>query len=178
MRFDRPLNSYKRVIIPGIANGESLACTPKRRSRLYWLLGSIILFVAACPLETLRLSEAGALQGWQILVLGWLGFVSLQFGWYANLFLVGAWVSLATAEYEEAAIMSIGACFLGLQTFLLYWIGVPGNDMDLGPRCYLQSLGPGFYVWMASILSTIVGTVIGIRPNRSKFPSEKLALMH
>ncbi|MGD1908000.1 MAG: hypothetical protein ACFB0C_18700 [Leptolyngbyaceae cyanobacterium] len=94
------------------------------------------------------------MPGWEVLALGWLGIFVLQFAWFANvayLVSLGLWLGRAWRAGTILGLITIG---LGLNTLLLFVQELPSNGA--GAKMYLQSLQPGFYCWMLSLLIPVL----------------------
>ena len=91
--------------------------------------------------------------GWSILLLGWLGPLIGQFGWFANLTML--WVTFRLIfQYPAGFLPGVLGFALALTSF--FWTGTPGTgDGPTGTICQHNS---GFYVWMAcaALLCTMV----------------------
>ncbi len=90
-----------------------------------------------------------------------LGVIALLFGWgnypwFANPLLVVAYVFLFKRRYEAALILSGLGFVLGLSTLLIDEIPRDGS----GRMTTVDGYGLAFYLWMASLLLTFIGTFL------------------
>ena len=90
--------------------------------------------------------------GYQILMLGWLGVLSLQFGWFANP------IFLASLSVAQSSVKP-GLGVSGLLSFLLvaftinpmFWTKAITPDGG-----YTVVHGPGYYVWIVVMILTAI----------------------
>ncbi|QAT85176.1 hypothetical protein EJ065_3615 [Corallococcus coralloides] len=90
--------------------------------------------------------------GLPLLLVGWLGVFTLQFGWFANPLLCLAFVLLFVGEDRKALWAGVAACVLGLSSLSWYVDPIPADESG-GDR-YLELLYPsiGFIFWLGSML--------------------------
>jgi hypothetical protein len=105
-------------------------------------------------------SYVGSLgTGWQLALLGAFGLLWLLPGWFANPVILTLWVRLALGKKvgRSSVIWAIVASVLALSSFRLL-----GQDAAFdGPSEIVTGLGPGFYLWLASVvLTSVVVTVL------------------
>lgn len=100
--------------------------------------------------DTATSSGANAPTGWDIAMIGWLGPLTGQFGWFANLLLIPA-IGLAAGQYGRAprARLIIGSVMLILALNSALWVDIP---LDSG-RDEITSYRIGYWLWMAAISS-------------------------
>jgi hypothetical protein len=131
------------------------------RSRFLWVIGAVGLFGVACFLPALKFpGENNFWPGGATFCMGFLGFLVGEFGWLANFALIASWISMALAHYKTALVLSAIALLLALDTFALYVIAVPADESGTNPPVHLQSLGPGFWLWLTSILVIVAGAFL------------------
>ncbi len=103
----------------------------------------------------------------QVLGLGFLGPLIGQFGWFANLPAPLAALLLLFRRCFLAAGTAAVSLLLSLHSFALFHQQIPANEGGVGPPYVLQRLGPGFYLWEASLLVLFLGAlVLGILDRR------------
>jgi hypothetical protein len=133
--------------------------------------GSILCYVAALYSPALEGDGSHSLKGLTCLLLGWMS-AGKNSAWLANLFLVPALFILMTRGLGEppkkrqislwclvvvilaglALILSLGA--LGMKGFIVAdWEGGGGTKWPI------TSIGPGCYLWIASVLFTGMGAI-------------------
>ena len=95
----------------------------------------------ALPIET-ECGSSYIIPGYLVGLIGWLGPLDGQFGWYANLFMLWQVGRLLLGRHA-GIIGSLIALVLALNAFL--WKTIP---MDVG-RSTMCERQPGFYVWIA-----------------------------
>ncbi|WP_131782464.1 hypothetical protein [Legionella gresilensis] len=105
-------------------------------------LSAIFYIISLClPAAIIPNFETGNLQinyGFELLVFGWFGLISLQLAWLANPFYI---VSLISYGSKTSLYLSILAFFFAL------W----------SPLLIVQKLLLGFYFWLGSMIILIFG---------------------
>lgn len=117
---------------------------------------SLGLFIAACslPQALVLRNNHGALSdmaGLDIILTGWLGIFVTQFAWYANCFYLCNLILLFTRKFKEGIGVGLVGCGLGLTTFTWLVQKICMNEGGVG-YSQLDHPGPGFYLWMGSML--------------------------
>jgi hypothetical protein len=155
---------------PPYEHGSTTAQMPKAgwRDRLVVLFISMALFLlaCACPALTFRRSS-GDMESWpgfQALMMGWLGLLFKQIAWYANPVIVLSLVFLLLRRWLTAMIIALVAFAIAANTLLLFWRDLPADEGNV-IKLRLEHLSPGFYFWVASIVTVIVGAIILRRRN-------------
>ncbi|AFE05416.1 hypothetical protein COCOR_03757 [Corallococcus coralloides DSM 2259] len=120
---------------------------------------SIGLYVIACFLPALitRTPHGGgdsATNGAFLLLIGWTGVVSGNFGWLANPLLLVALFMLGLRRNQKAFWFGGTACILGLSSIAT----MHAYNSDV------QGTAIGFYVWMASLLIVPVAALFLRKP--------------
>ena len=85
--------------------------------------------------------------GWQILLLGWVGFLNAQFGWLANIaFVCSIPLNMRDRQPSSASqvLLSVGLVFPALQA--LFWSKV---HTDTGE--FPVVVGIGYYLWLGAM---------------------------
>lgn len=90
--------------------------------------------------------------GFGILLMGFLGVFVGVFAWFANPLMLLALVLAMSRKRLAAMILSVSSIALGLQSYMLE--AVPFNESSTDPSNLnlVDHLGPGFYLWMGSLL--------------------------
>jgi hypothetical protein len=90
--------------------------------------------------------------GYHILLMGFLGVFVGVFAWYANPLMALALLLSKFKKRLASTILSIFSIALGLQSYALK--AVPFNESSMDPRNlnFVDHLGRGFYLWMASLV--------------------------
>src|SRR5581483_1798639 len=117
------------------------------RLRYLFFLGAVILYTLACFLPALN--GTMHLPGWEALVFGWMAFgggLGALGAWFANIPLAIAGILLLTSHYKWAAILAVCSILCGLQTLTIT------EYLDGDWLVKVNGGGPGFYVWLASML--------------------------
>jgi hypothetical protein len=142
-------------------------------SRLGVLAASLILYLIACALPALYLAgdRTQTMRGVEVLALGWQGLLIGQFAWFAN----GPWlISLFLVWFRRpltAAVLAFLAFALAQDTWRLFGQEIPADEGGVN-QFYLERLGPGAYLWMASIALVVVGAlVIRLRSGATRQPA-------
>ncbi len=94
------------------------------------------------------------IQGFWVLLIGWIGLVIFQFAWYANLLNLLALLLLKQRPYISLFLSGI-ALLIATQTFLFFEIPVGLQNSKI----YIKELGLGFYLWYLSQAIFLVATI-------------------
>jgi hypothetical protein len=100
------------------------------------------------PVATLDKGRPG--RGYWLLLVGWLGPLVFQFGWFANPLLWTAWwlLFMAGEPGSSGGMVGVGLVLTGLNAAI--WDEIPtGNGSQK-----VTALHFGFYLWMATVLGT------------------------
>lgn len=140
------------------------------RGRFIVLAITSFIYLIACATPALEFNDPNdaVYYGFRVLVVGWLGALIGQFGWFANLFLLGSIFLLLFRRWIATFIAAALACALGLQTFMLFSQKVPVDEAATR-HVELQSLKVGFYIWLMSITSIGIGALILRNRERARF---------
>lgn len=129
---------------------------PQQRTRLIACGVSAVLFVLACATPAMTVFNTNLraeehMWGMPLLLVGWLGVFTLQFGWFANPLLCLALILLLAGANRKALWVGGAACILGLSSLTWYVNPIPADES--GGNRYLELLHPsvGFVFWMASL---------------------------
>ena len=137
------------------------------------LVGSLVLFVAACclPAVEFRKNAAGSVVwfGGEALAMGWLGVLLGQFAWLANPLLVFSGPLLALRLRLPAIACAGLAVLFSLNTFVLFGMEVPGDEAGVN-KLYLQALREGAWLWFGSLGVMLTGAFVArwvpVQPRR------------
>lgn len=127
-------------------------------------LGCLVLFGVACAAPALEFLDTNAsslnvMQGFQILLMGWMGVFVGQLAWFANpLFALGL-LLLSLRRRTAALVSGAVAVLVACDTFVLFSQQLPANEGDVG-KLILQHLKAGFYLWAAALVLLPLGALI------------------
>lgn len=150
-----------------------------RTPRLICLFLSFLFYLIAIVTPSLYLERnRGEFQGlgnWSfgasLLVIGWLGILCGQYGWFANLPLVVGWLTLSLNRRLVAGLCGTISVVVALHTLELFRTPIPGvesrNDSEI-----LKALGVGYYLWVLSMVLVVLGAILGksSEPNKAVNP--------
>jgi hypothetical protein len=131
----------------------------------YFVIGaSAAAFAIACALPALTFqSLSGTEQSWYggvIFLLGWMGALVGQFAWFANLLLLGSWISIGFRWGRGTVLFAAGALLVAAQSFALFGEAIPADEGGVN-KLTLTHFMPGFYFWIASIVIALTGGIVG-----------------
>jgi hypothetical protein len=151
---------------------ESAGSLPQntRRGRRVslWTLGSLLLLMIACAMPALDFQNFSGAQaqdrttswGVSLLLLGWMGPLAGQFAWYANVFLLGAWILRLLRLYRVSALLALVALFVAFDCLAMYTHPLPADEGGVR-QSYMVGLRIGFYFWIASMVVMVVDGISG-----------------
>lgn len=99
---------------------------------------------------------AASNYGFGILVMGFLGVFVGVFAWFANPLMLLALVLAMFKKRIAAMILSVSSIAIGLQSYMLEAVPFNESSTDSGNLNLVDHLGPGFYLWMGSLVTLSV----------------------
>lgn len=115
-----------------------------------WLF-IISLFLPAVAFYRTAGFGKGLMYGIEIFLEGWLApFVSIQYAWFANLFLFRSWHHAANGRWRKAKLLSAIAILISLNTFTWIQFPLPGDEGGVS-LVFLIYPHTGFFAWFASM---------------------------
>jgi hypothetical protein len=114
------------------------------------------LWAASFILPAVKTSK-GWYWGWEIALIGWLGPIIVQFGWYANIIMIPSLGYLALSEHKDLKKAARRGTFLvafGLNSLFwsaFYW---DSGSEPIHARSY------GYYLWIIAVLGTGTGLLL------------------
>ena len=129
------------------------------------LIASIVLFIVACCLPALEFKNSqgpnDVMLGLRALVVGWSGFFAAVFAWFANpCWLLGV-ILLSLRKPISGGVLGLIAVAIACSTFKTVGIELPGDEGNV-TRTTIIRLLPGFYVWIASLLSLPLAALLSL----------------
>jgi hypothetical protein len=127
-------------------------------------VGGLVLFLVACAMPALEFlntntSSLDVMQGFQILLMGWMGLFVGQLAWLANLFFALALLLLILGRSTGALVFGAVSVLMACDTFVLFSQQLPANEGGVG-KLALQHLRAGFYFWSAALVLLPLGALI------------------
>jgi hypothetical protein len=127
---------------------------------------SVVLFILALALPALELRRESGMseiwRGYQALGLGWMGvFVGIG-AWFANPFLLGAWICIGLRLRIVARVLAGIAVIIGVQTFFVVGTTVPMDEGGVN-KAALGPLLPAAWLWFAGLLAALLASWL-VRP--------------
>lgn len=129
------------------------------------LLGSALLVISLFQISIFTSGEN--IQGYWILLMGWLGIFFFQVAWFANPLNLLA-LLLSSKKPLTSLILSATAIGLASQSFSFFEIptGLSTN------KIYIKELGLGFYLWFLAhclfFLSTFIKVINNKQPQKNE----------
>jgi hypothetical protein len=104
----------------------------------------------------------GYASGLLLLLFGWIGVIDGTFEWFANPLLGLAWLLTLLGRHRDGA--GFGACALGLALSFAWRDRVMVDEA--GHRDFVASLNAGYWLWVLSMLLTVVAALVAWRRAR------------
>lgn len=124
-----------------------------KRSILIWA-PSLLAYIGSLFLPAFEFAQEPSVGGLQVLLLGWLGLLTLNPAWLANPLFFVALYSTIIGKYRRARFLSACAVLLGSMSLLAKeWY------FDESRGTPILRLGPAFYLWMASLVILFGGSL-------------------
>lgn len=99
--------------------------------------------------------DTGWMMGWLVLLMGWMGPLALQFGWFANLLLL-AYALLPASGLVGAFIYTILLAITVISSTFFKWLPVDSGDS------HIVAWGAGYYVWMSVMVATAAYSLLRV----------------
>lgn len=133
----------------------------RMRGRVVVLTITLIIFAISCALPALEFNDPddAVYYGFRILIVGWLGALIGQFGWFANIFLLVPIFLLLFRRWVAAFFGALVTLAIALHSLMLFHQEVPADEANTR-HIELQHLRIGFYVWLASMVCLGFGALI------------------
>ena len=137
------------------------------------IYASVLLWLTSLALPAfVSFSSKETLFGWNVLLMGWLGPLALNFAWFANIFLFLAIGNLI--EKDKSATGKAGwAVILSLNTFTFEFIP---NAVNGGNPIY--GFGIGSALWLTAIALTFLAATIKEKQLTGKFENLFLSKLY
>lgn len=135
----------------------------RQLSRYFWLAGVVVLFFSSWAIWVFPEHPFGKdVPGCAFFILGWMGVGIGELAWFANPLIFIGWLYFVQARYFLALRWSISASVFALQTYLIFVLPTwpsPGHSSRAFWQApiHFQVLGPGFYLWLSSMVLTAIG---------------------
>jgi hypothetical protein len=131
-----------------------------------FLLTSIVLFLVSLSQPAMHLDGAKSGDRWECLLLlciGWIGLFGGVFAWLANPALWLAWIFILARRYAAALVLLIASLAFAL-SFLRekHW----ERDESGSHTATITGHGPGYWLWIASIVIALAGCIVTIIRDR------------
>ena len=126
---------------------------------------ALVLWASSLMLPAVTMCPDIVWPGWHVVLLGPLGLIIGQFGWYANPLLL--WMSLRLLFRYRAGVAGGLVCLaLALTSFL--WTGIHGFDKP----AIICERNIGFYAWIATAVLLAVAAFVEklFGPSRGQMP--------
>lgn len=128
------------------------------------VLACLVLFLIACAAPALEFrdtntSAPNVMQGFQVLLMGWLGAFAGQLAWFANPLFATGLILLSLHRRTAALVCGTLAMLVACDTLVLFSQQLPANEGDVG-KLLLQHLKAGFYLWAAALVLLPLGALI------------------
>ena len=130
--------------------------------QLVVFVSSLSLLVLACILPALNFIGSNGIEnydGFTTLWMGWMGIFIGQFGWYANPFIFFSTILFIFRRWFLSILFTVLSLLISLSTLALFYQEIPGDEANVN-KLHLVSLGPGYYLWIASMSMIGLGSVI------------------
>jgi len=128
------------------------------------VLACLVVFLIACAAPALEFRDTNTaapnvMQGFQVLLMGWLGVFAGQLAWFANPLFATGLLLLSLRRRTAALVCGTVAVLVAGDTFVLFSQQLPANEGDVG-KLILQHLKAGFYLWAAALVLLPLGALI------------------
>ena len=124
------------------------------------LFSPAFLFIRSFPSSGSSTVSPQVMNGFSILLMGWIGCFFNQFGWFANPLYGLSLYLLWQRRSQAAAVSSAGAIIIAaINTLLLFGQTLPADEAGVG-KLTLHHLERGYYFWALALLIPLVASII------------------
>jgi hypothetical protein len=117
-------------------------------------LAVLVLFLVSVNLPTVLYADQRQWSnGFHLLLIGWLGPIEGQFGWYANLAMGWTLIILLLGRPPPLIVCVVGAALAVSTRFTLHEITTDVSEP-------IQAFGPGFYLWIGCSVALLINAVV------------------
>ncbi len=119
------------------------------------LLLSIVAYVAALALDAIVFKREGTpvepMNGANVLLVGWLGMLVSQYGWFANLFMSAGFICALVRAFTLGQLFGMASLALSAVSLaVIFSQEFPANEGGVGAPMKVISLGIGCWLWLIS----------------------------
>ncbi len=138
----------------------------------FFLVISMLLYVASLPMSCYSAQgQFGFTSGWELLLFGWLDLITSVPIWLANPAILLAWLMFALRKTRLASVLATLAFCLSL-TFL-FFTESPMPSFEAPPVGRITGYGPGYCLWVASMGTMVIGTMVKWVNEKSEVSTEE-----
>lgn len=139
-----------------------------KKSRLVLLI-SVALFITSLALPAVFTQKGSEMYGLACFLLGWADLSGDGTSWLANPVLLFSWIFLLVKQPKIAAFLGLISVGLALYYFTETEITVN----EAGHKSPITSYGLGYYLWLASCVTMLVGSLILLKSKPENTPEIK-----
>jgi hypothetical protein len=108
-----------------------------------------------------------AVIGAMVLIMGFAGVIILQFGWFANVWVIAIWIALAQRRAPHLrTVLELTGVMALLLVNATFWDGAMPDDAGSGLR--VTRFGIGYYLWFAVMIGSVGSLLV-----RAKYSSRE-----
>jgi hypothetical protein len=121
---------------------------------LPWI--SVATYVASLFMPVFRFKDGmGSMSGGMCLAFGWTAVLYGVWGWCANPFAFGSLIYSGLKIRNVAISLAVIGFVLGLTSLVMRNRYIPLDEANV-KQGHVESFGPGFYVWLLSLVLVVV----------------------
>lgn len=133
--------------------------------RIVLLVLSIVAYLAALAVDAIVFKRDGTpvepMNGANVLLIGWLGILVSQYGWYANLLIPAGFICALVRAFTLGKLFAIASLALSaISLAIIFSQEFPANEGGVGPPMKVTSLGIGCWLWLLSQLLILVANFV------------------
>lgn len=119
---------------------------------------SLFFYLIACVTPAMVLAK-GIWRGYEVLIMGWMGFFLGQWAWFANPFWLLSLLLVFFRRWILTFIVGGFALLIAFDAFSFVGKTIPLDEANVNTTVFLR-YDFGFYFWLASLGVVMIGAVV------------------
>ena len=124
-----------------------------------WLVVNVVIYFLCLVLPAIYLDNEDVWLGAHVLLIGWLGVLKGQFGWFANPLWLISMICLLLRLRITTIVVAFLAVLVGFTSLSLIGTEIPKNEAGVGGSLIVSSFGPAWNVWLSALATPGISAI-------------------